>query len=216
MDDFLTNDNARNKKIQKNCITNRKHKKNALPKMDDAIKAVSRANKNIKYHHENRIKSTYSNVVRNKKNKIVLFTDSILKIIRMGELNCHVNGGKVHLKSFPGSKAKQLNHHTIPILEEHQYDAAAIHVGINDLLKGMSNNVTVTVDSICNDIFGIALRCRNHNIDEVFISSVAYSSKVSHELIMQQLNDLLYKGCIEYGYNFIDNGAVSTTDIWTD
>ena len=119
MDDFLTNDNARNKKIQKNCITNRKHKKNALPKMDDAIKAVSRANKNIKYHHENRIKSTYSNVVRNKKNKIVLFTDSILKILRMGELNCHVNGGKVHLKSFPGSKAKQLNHHTIPILEEH-------------------------------------------------------------------------------------------------
>ena len=65
MNDFLTNDDARNKKIQKNCITNRKHKKNALPKMDDAIKAVSRTNKNIKYHHENRIKSTYSNVVRN-------------------------------------------------------------------------------------------------------------------------------------------------------
>ena len=53
----------------------------------------------------------------------------------MGELNHHINGGKVHLKSFPGSKTKQLNHHTIPILEEHQHDAAAIHVGINDLLK---------------------------------------------------------------------------------
>ena len=38
---------------------------------------------------------------------------------------------------------------------------------------------------------------------------------MSHELI-QQLNDLLYKGCIEYGYNFIDDGAVSTTDLWTD
>ena len=79
--------------------------------------------------------STYSNVVRNKKKNIVLFTDSILKTLRMGELNRHINGGKVHLKSFPGSKANQLNHHTIPILEEHQYDAAAIHVGINDLLK---------------------------------------------------------------------------------
>ena len=135
-----------------------------------------------KDRHENRLNvnrmtSTYSNVVRNKKKNIVLFTDSILKTLRMGELNRHINGGKVHLKSFPGSKANQLNHHTIPLLEEHQYGAAAIHV---------------TVDSICNDILEVALRCRNHNIGEVFISGVAYGSKVSNELI-QQLNNLLYK-----------------------
>ena len=157
--------------------------------------------------------STYSNVVRNKKKNIVLFTDSILKTLRMSELNRHINGGKVHLKSFPGSKANQLNHHTIPILEEHQYDAAAIHVVINDLLKGMPNNVTV--DSIFNDIFEIALCCRNHNVNEVSVSSVAYSSKVSNKLI-QQLNNLLYKRCIEYGYSFINNGAVSKIDPWTD
>ena len=124
----------------------------------------------------------------------------------MGELNRHINGGKVYLKSFPGSKANQLNHHTIPILEEHQYDAAAIHVRINDLLKGMSNNVTI--DSIYNDILEISLRCCHHNIGEVFISSVAYGSKVSNELI-QQLYNLLYKRCIEHGYSFINNGAVS-------
>ena len=52
----------------------------------------------------------------------------------------------------------------------------------------MPNNV----DSICNDILEIALRCRNHNIGEVFISGAAYGSKVSNELI-QQLNNLLYK-----------------------
>ena len=75
----------------------------------------------------------------------------------------------------------------------------------------MPNNV----DSICNDILEIALRCRNHNISEVFISSVAYSSKVSNDLI-QQLNNLLYKRCIEYGYSFINSGAVSKIDLWTD
>ena len=157
--------------------------------------------------------STYSNVVRNKKKNIVLFTNSIPKTLCMGELNCHVNGRKDHLKSFPGSKANQLNHHTVTLMEEHQYDAAAIHVRINDLLKGMANNVTV--DSICNDILEIALRCRNHNIGEVFISSVTNSSKVSNELI-QQLSNLLYKKCIEYGYSFINNGAVSKIDLWTD
>ena len=82
----------------------------------------------------------------------------------MAELNRHMNCGKIHLKSFPGSKAKQLNHHTIHILEEHQYVAAAIYVRINDLLRGMSNNVTLTANSICNDIFETALRCRIHNI----------------------------------------------------
>ena len=75
----------------------------------------------------------------------------------------------------------------------------------------MPNNV----DSICNDILEIALRCRNDNISEVFISSVAYSSNVSIYLI-QQLNNLLYKRCIEYGYSFINSGAVSKIDLWTD
>lgn len=55
---------------------------------------------------------------------------------------------KVHLKSFPRSKAKQLNHHTTPILEDNQHDAAAIHVGNNDLLKGTPN---VSVESLYND-----------------------------------------------------------------
>ena len=38
---------------------------------------------------------------------------------------------------------------------------------------------------------------------------------MSNELI-QQLNNLLYKKCIGYGYSFINNGAVSRTDLWTD
>ena len=56
---------------------------------------------------------------------------------------------------FPGSKAKQLNYHTVPILEKHQYKAAVIHVRINDFLKGMPNNITV--GSICNDTLEIAM-----------------------------------------------------------
>ena len=101
----MTNDDARNrKKLQKSFITNRKHKKNALPKMNEAIKAVNRTNNNIKDHHENRITSNYSNVVRNKKKNIALFTDSTLKTLRLGELNRHINGGKFHFKAFPRSK----------------------------------------------------------------------------------------------------------------
>ena len=62
-EEFLTNNDMRNrKKIQKSCITNRKHKKNTLPKLNDSqtddkrrenIKAVSSTNMNIKDHIEN-------------------------------------------------------------------------------------------------------------------------------------------------------------------
>ena len=56
----------------------------------------------------------------------------------MGEVNRYVKDEKFHQKSFPRSKTKQLNYHTILILEEHQYDVAAIHVGTNDLIKRTS------------------------------------------------------------------------------
>ena len=78
----------RKNKIQKSCITNRKHKKNTLSKKNDTqsdynrrenFKAVSGTNKITKDHHKyclniNRMTSIYSNVVRNKKKNIVLFT----------------------------------------------------------------------------------------------------------------------------------------------
>ena len=62
----------------------------------------------------------------------MLLTDCILKTLHTDELN----GGQVHLKS-PGSKANQLKHHAILILEKLQYDSPAIYVEINDLLKVM-------------------------------------------------------------------------------
>ena len=42
-----------------------------------------------------------------------------------------------------------MDHDTIPILEEHQYDASAIHFGINDLLKSSKN---INVNGISKDI----------------------------------------------------------------
>ena len=42
---------------------------------------------------------------------------------------------EVSLKAFPGAKARSFNHHTILLLEDSIYDAAAINVGINDLLS---------------------------------------------------------------------------------
>ena len=98
-----------------------------------------------------------------------------------------------------------MDHYAIPILEEHQYDAAAIHVGINDLLQSLTN---INVYEIAKDITNIALRCRSHDIATIFISSIVYVTKVSH-MIIQKLNELLLNECTKYGFNLVDNGAVS-------
>ena len=114
------------------------------------------------------VQSSYSNIVSRKKKKIVKFSDSILKNLPIEEFNSFVKEGQVYLEAFPGPNANHLNYQTIPVIQENNYDAAAIHVGINDLLS--SNK---SVNDVCRDIISIGLRCRNNNKSKVFISSIA-------------------------------------------
>ena len=156
------------------------------------------------------VQSSHNNIVSKKKKKIVIFSDSILKNLRMEEFNSFVKEGEVYLKAFPGAKANQLNYQTIPVIQGNNYDAAAIHVGINDLLS--SNK---SVNDICRDIISIGLRCRSNNISNVFISSIAYSSKTNTGL-MQRLNRALYDECRRNRFTLVDNGTVTENDLWVD
>ena len=65
----------------------------------------------------------------------MFFSNSIPGNLKMKDFNAAVGGGRVHLKSFLGSKAAQLNDHIKPTLQEYTYDAAIIHVNINDILR---------------------------------------------------------------------------------
>ena len=160
----------------------------------------------------NRLPSTFNNSIAGKKKKVVLFTDGILKTLSTGKFNSCINGANVQLKSFPGCKAMQLDHHTIPIFQEQCYDAAGIHVGMNAVLNSSSKK---SVNEIFDDIIKIALRYRSHNIAAIFISSIAYSTKVNPQLI-RNLNGLLHDACTKYGLHFVDNDDVSRCDLCKD
>ena len=82
-----------------------------------------------------RVINSNGNAVNPRRKDIASFADSIPKGMRMKDLSSRVTGGKIHLKSFPGAKASQLNHYIKPTLEEYKYDCAIIHVGINDILR---------------------------------------------------------------------------------
>ena len=57
----------------------------------------------------------------------------------MRDINSRIKGGKMHLKSFPGTKASQLNHYIKPTLEVCKYNCAIIHVGINDIIRNKND-----------------------------------------------------------------------------
>ena len=67
----------------------------------------------------------------------------------------------------------------------------------------------------CRDIISIELRCRSNNISKVFISSIAYSSKIN-TVLMQRLNRALYDECRRNGFTFVDNDLVTENDLWVD
>ena len=208
----------KNRKISMKMKEMKRKDKNTVIKEKDKTSKERTGNLDIhknRYYHQprapvERIQSTFSSAISRKRKKIVLFRDSILKNLRMGEFNSSIKKGEVSLKTFPGAKVRQLNHHTTPLLEDNTYDAAVIHVGINDLLSNVKST-----NYICKDIIDIGLRCRNNNIGMIFISSIAYSSKVNPSLL-QQLNGLLFDECRRNGFKFVDNGAVSEIDLWTD
>ena len=113
---------------------------------------------------------------------------------------------EVFLKVFPREKPNQFNNWIIPLLENDTHDAAAIHVGVNDLLS----NVKLT-NNVCKDITDIGL----NNIGIFFILSLAYSPKVKPTSI-QQLNGLVLDKCRRNGFKFADNRADSEINLWRD
>ena len=53
---------------------------------------------------------------------VVIFSDSMVKGLKMKQFNSHIHGGKVYLKAFPGAKADQLNQLKIAKPNQVRYD----------------------------------------------------------------------------------------------
>ena len=50
-----------------------------------------------------------------KKSDIALFSDSIPRGMKIIKINRQIQGGRIHVKAFPGAKSTQLNHFVIGV-----------------------------------------------------------------------------------------------------
>ena len=117
-----------------------------------------------------RIKNSHQNTAIHKKDDIALFSDSIPRGMNIKEINRQIQGGRIHVKAFPGAKSTQLNHYVTPTLEEYSYDAAIIHVGINDILRSKHDEL----GKLPENIIKVGNTCQKYNIGiNIYISNTS-------------------------------------------
>ena len=120
---------------------------------------------------------------------IALFSDSIPRRMNIKEINRQIQGGRIHVKAFPGAKSAQLNHYVTPTLEECSYDAAIIHVGINDILRSKHYD---ELDKLPGNIIKEGNICQKYNIGKIYISAILPSTRLNINIfdINKKLHDL--------------------------
>ena len=103
------------------------------------------------------------------------------------EINRQIQGGRIHVKVFPGAKSTQLNHVT-PTLEEYSYDAAIIHVGINDILRSKHDEL----DKLPGNITKVGNTCQKYNIGKIYTSAILPSARTNINIFDIDKNYVIY------------------------
>ena len=86
--------------------------------------------------------------------------------MKIKKINRQIQGGRTHVKAFPGAKSTQCNHYITPTMEEYNYDAAIIHVGINDIL-GFRH--CEELGKFSGNIIKVGDTCQKYNIGKTYI-----------------------------------------------
>ena len=145
-----------------------------------------------------------------KKGDIALFSDSIPRGMNIKEINRQIQGGSVHVKAFPGAKSTQLNQYVTPTLKEYSYDAAIIHVGINNILRSKHDEL----DKLPENIIKVGNTCQKYNTGKIYISAILPSTRTNINIydINKKLRDL----CRKHNFEFIDHEQKSSKFLWND
>ena len=139
-----------------------------------------------------------------------MFSDSILKGIRIRKFNRYITNATARLKYFPGSTSEELTHYVVPILQEESFNSALIHIGINDILKVQSD---LKFESLTRNILEISQRCKEHGIEEIIISSLVVTERIDPNLLVRA-NASLCNMCNGNGFCFVDNSNISVDNLF--
>ena len=119
-----------------------------------------------------------------RKKQIVIFSDNILRGIRLCEFNNWLHKGYAQLKSFPGDVSKELLYYVEPRLKNKKFDAALLHVGVNDLVNYEGQG---TLQNLLDNLKQIGLKCKSAGVKRILISGIVVNNKLTSAYISSAL-----------------------------
>ena len=154
--------------------------------------------------------SKYSDAVRNG-NETFIVGASMVKGIRMKEVNSKLRNSFAKLRFFLGAILKHLKYYIVFSLIDEIPDRIILHGGRND-----ANNKNSTPEKIANEIAHMAMLCRDYVVNDIFISAMICRRVKFLNKKVKRVNFLLKHICEENGYFFIDNSNIEIRDLWKD
>ena len=83
-------------------------------------------------------------------------------------------------------------------------------MGTNDVLNGANDT------ELANSIIKIGMICKQHGMNDVFISSILVKKSPRLKALVRKVNDQLRDLCVSNGFQFISNNMISTDYLWRD
>ena len=111
--------------------------------------------------------------------------DSHVKPIPRNDFNEERKNSKAIFQSFRGANTKQLDHYTLPPLVDDKPDVVVIHISTNDILSNANH------EDIAHNIIKIVLNCKNHDVNDVVISSILVKKSFNLNVLIRRVNDML-------------------------
>ena len=148
-----------------------------------------------------------------RKNRIVIFGDSITGRIRVRDFNSELNSGHATIRTFPGAISKEFPHYVTPTLEDGNFDIAISHFGVNDLLR--NKNQSKAMDELIINLKKTATKCMSFGVSQVIVSGIVYNKKVANSFV-DEVNSKIISMCEHNTLGYINNGNISNIHLFDD
>ena len=128
---------------------------------------------------------------------------SMVKGIRRNEFNSCLKKCNTRFIPFIGATIKQMETYVKPIRQDDTPGVVISHIGCNDI-----SNKNMSANDIAEGIINIGRYCKEHNVNNVTISSLICRSQKHLQHRVNAVNTMLMNRCKNYGLGYIDNSNI--------
>ena len=111
---------------------------------------------------------------------------------------------------FPGATSAQLLHY-LDVNLDHTTDTVILHIGINDLLQDMANNIK----NFMKNIEQMVQKCCSFGVKRIFLSGITITTRISCQQL-EEIHEQLVSLCEKINIIYIDNKNIFGIHIFKD